>query len=233
MNCYISLFGLINVSLSISINTDSSIFIEDVSTSFLNLGLMLSLPSAGALILTFLAMNGMKTGKKLLLIPMMVFLKVIPILMASLMLISLVVQCQNLTILLNNQNLPLTSFKVGIDILLIFLNSLGFICWIIYFWFVTAYIMTNLEIFYFHNQNTPAPDRQGVDDQDGRDQIEDDGLPPSYDELFDKINEEDDSLPCYEVACEIEAQETTTASMKITEGVNKQYLFEPCEGPRG
>ena len=87
---------------------------------------------------------------------------------------------------------------------------------------------------YFHNQNTPAPDRQGVDDQDGRDQIEDDGLPPSYDELFDKtINEDDDSLPCYEVACEIEAQQSTTASMKITEDVNKHCLFEGCEGPRG
>ena len=94
--------------------------------------------------------------------------------------------------------------------------------------------MTKLEMFYFQNQNTPTPDRQGSDNQDGRDQIEDEGLPPSYDELFDKImNEDDDSLPCYEVACEIEAQETTTASMKITEGVNKQYLFERCESPRG
>ena len=111
MNCLIFFFGLINVSLSISINSVGSIFIKDVSTSFLNLGLMSSLPSIGALILTFLALKGMKTGKKLLLIPMMVFLKVISIMMASLMLISLVVQCQNLTILLNNQNLPLTSFK--------------------------------------------------------------------------------------------------------------------------
>merc|ERR1719481_1375138 len=108
---------------------------------------------------------------------MMVFLKVIPIMMASLMLISLVVQCQNLTILLYNQSLPPTSIKMGVACLLIFLYFMGFICWIIYFWYVTAYIMTKLEIFYFHNQNTPsAPDRQGLDDQDGCGQIEDDDL---------------------------------------------------------
>ena len=73
--------------------------------------------------------------------------------------------------------------------------------------------MTKLEIearrsriFYFQNQNTPTPDRQGLDDQDERVQIEDDGLPPSYNELFDKVmNENDDSLPRYEVACEIKA----------------------------
>ena len=45
-------------------------------------------------------------------------------------------------------------------------------------------------------------------------------------------NEDDDSLPCYEVACEIEAQQSTTASMEIT-GVNKHCLLERCEGPRG
>merc|ERR1711872_343080 len=107
--------------------------------------------------------------------------------------------------------------KVGIDCPLIVLYLVGFICWIIYFWFVTTYIMTKLEIFYFQNQNTHDHDTQGLDDQDEIDQIEDDGLPPSYDELFDKImNEDDDSLPCYEVACEIEAQEKTTASVKIT-----------------
>ena len=96
MNCLIFFFGLINVSLSISINSVGSIFIKDVSTSFLNLGLMLSLPSIGALILTFLALKGMKTGKKLLLIPIMVFLMVIPTMMGSLIFTSLVVQCKKL-----------------------------------------------------------------------------------------------------------------------------------------
>ena len=58
--------------------------------------------------------------------------------------------------------------------------------WLIYFPFIN--IMTKLEIedlearrsriFYFQNQNTPTPDRQGLDDQDERVQIEDEGLPP-------------------------------------------------------
>ena len=36
-------------------------------------------------------------------------------------------------------------------------------------------------------------------------------FPPTYDELFYKsMNEDDDDLPCYEVACETETQITSS-----------------------
>merc|ERR1719244_2505439 len=113
--------------------------------------------SRGALIFTILARKGIMIRKKLLLTPLMLFLKTVPILVASLTFISLVVQCQNLAILLNSENMngPLIMMKVGMSCLLIFLYFMALICWITYFWYGTAFIMTKLEMVFFVNQNTP------------------------------------------------------------------------------
>jgi len=218
INCAIFTFGLMNIGLSISIYSDSSnIYSDDVSTSFLHLGLLSCLPSIGALIFTILARKGIMLGKKLLLTPLMLFLKIVPILVASLTFISMVVQCQNLAILLNSENMDssLVMMKVGMSCLLIFLYFMTFICWITYFGYATAFMMTKLEMVFFLNQNTSTNTRPGSDDPEFvPEQIVemDADFPPTYEELFDKsMNEDDKSLPCYEVACETEAQ-TATAS---------------------
>ena len=212
INCAISSFGLMIIGLSISTNSDNSIYNQDVSTSFLHLGLLLCLPSIGALIFTILARKGImsRKWKKLLLTPLMLFLKIVPILMASLTLISLVVQCQDLATLINTENMngPLAMMKVGMGCLLVFLYLMAFICWIFYFWFVTAFILTKLEMVFF-NQSTPSTSPRSGDQEFVREQLAEMGanFPPSYDELFEKnMDEVDDNLPCYEVACETETQ---------------------------
>ena len=214
INCAISSFGLMIIGLSISTNSDNSIYNQDVSTSFLHLGLLLCLPSIGALIFTILARKGIKSRKKLLLTPLMLLLKIVPILMASLTLISLVVQCQDLATLINTENMngPLAMMKVGMGCLLVFLYFMAFICWIFYIWFVTAFILTpltKLEIVFFHH-STPTTRLRSGDQELVREQLVEMGVadfPPPYDELFEKtMNEDYDSLPSYEVACETETQ---------------------------
>ena len=85
---------------------------------------------------------------------------------------------------------------------------MAFICWIFYFWFVTAFILTKLEIVFFHH-STPTTSPRSGDQEFVREQLAEMGanFPPSYEELFEKnMDEVDDNLPCYEVACETETQ---------------------------
>ena len=137
--------------------------------------------------------------------------------MASLTLISLVVQCQDLAVLINTENMngPLAMMKVGMGCLLVFLYLMAFICWIFYFWFVTAFILTKLEIVFFHH-STPTTNLRSGDQELGREQLVERGVadfPPSYDELFEKnMNEDYGSLPSYEVACETETQAVTASN---------------------
>ena len=205
-------FGMMNIGLSFSINSDN-IDGKYVSISFLYLGLILCLPSLGALVLTMLAIKGMKAWKKMLLIPLMIFLKIVPILMTSMTLISLVLKCKSLAGLLNVKNTPLMMMQVGMECLLSFLYLVTFFGWMGYFWFVTAIIMNRLEILFFHLQNPhrvlyvqEVPNRQM--------EVLVDDFPPNYNDLLDKeVNEEEDdaSLPCYEVAREKEAEEGNIA----------------------
>ena len=62
---------------------------------------------------------------------------------------------------------------------------------------------------FFLNQNTSTNTRPGSDDPEFvPEQIVemDADFPPTYEDLFDKsMNEDDKSLPCYEVACETQA----------------------------
>ena len=108
----------------------------------------------------------------------------------------MVVQCQNLVILLNSENMnsSLVMMKVGMGCLLIFLYFMALICWITYFWYGTAFIITNLEMVFFLDQNIPNT-RPGSGDQEfvrGQMVETDVDLPPTYDELFAKSINEDD-----------------------------------------
>ena len=154
INCVLSFFGVMYIGLSFSINSYTSTYSEDVSASFLHLGLglFLCLLSIGALIIT---RKGILSGKKLLLETLLVFLKIVQIMMAGLSFISLVVQCQYLANLLDSE------MKVGMGCLLIFLHFMVFICWIPYFWIATSFIMAKLEIEDedFRNQSTRPSSR--------------------------------------------------------------------------
>ena len=80
MLCGTFFFGL---SLITNINSDK-LFNKDVSDGFLYLGLVMFLPSLVAVVLTILAMRGLKTWKKVLLLPLMIFMETVPKLMAVL-----------------------------------------------------------------------------------------------------------------------------------------------------
>ena len=176
-------FGMMNIGLSFSINSDN-IDGKYINTSFLYLGLILCLPSLGALVLTMLAIKGMKAWKKMMLIPLMIFLKIVPMLMTSLTLISLVLKFQSLAILLKYKNTSLVMLQVGIECLLSFLYLVTFFGWMGYFWFVTAIIMNRLEMLFFHIQNPRrVSDVQEVPNRQMEALVDD--FPPNYIDLLE------------------------------------------------
>ena len=213
-------FGLMNLGLSYD-SYSNNILGNHISTSFLYLGLILCLPSLVALGLTMLARKGMRTGKMILLLPLMVFLTIVPMLMASLILISLVLRCQDATVLMNNKNTPFFYAKVGMEFLLIFFFFVTFLGWLGYFWLAIS-IMNKLEMIFYHTQDTTERSGQGLQEVlNGELDVVDVEVnsPPAYDDLFVKSEEEDDtSLPCYRIACEIEAaQQEAVASNKVAD----------------
>ena len=106
MLCGTFFFGL---SLITSINSD-----KDVRDGLLFLGLVLILPSLGAIVLTILAMRGLKTWKKVLLLPLRIFSEIIPKMMAVLTLLFMSSTIYSLTSLVNNEeNMFLLLISIG------------------------------------------------------------------------------------------------------------------------
>ena len=97
--------GIWSIGLSVSINL-GNINGKDVNSSFLYLGLNLCLPSLVGGVLTAMAIRGMKTWKKILLTPLMIFLRTVPVIMTSMTLIFLVMKCQSLEMFLTDKNTP-------------------------------------------------------------------------------------------------------------------------------
>ena len=91
-NLMIFLSGIIIIGMSVSVKSDSQI-VKDISTSLLHLGLMLFLTSLVAAVFCLMAVRGLKTWKKMLLVPLMIYLRVVPIMMSILILFSLVLNC--------------------------------------------------------------------------------------------------------------------------------------------
>ena len=106
--------------------------------------------------------------------------------------------CQNLTILLERKEDPLILVHVGITIL----HFLLFLGWLIHFWISTA-IIPRVEIVFFHIQN--FPDRSEVPEVISSVQLDtvSQDSPPTYEDLFGKDVDEvedDASLPGYDMA---------------------------------
>jgi hypothetical protein len=108
--------------------------------------MILAIPSLVAAVLTKGAMAGLKCGKKILLLPLLTFLMIVPTVMAILTLLYLVVQCKTVTSLLDDPSLNL---QFSMNCLLAVFYILVFLGWLVYI-FCTITIMARIVSALFH-----------------------------------------------------------------------------------
>ena len=152
-NVIIDTIATLFICLSVGINSDSHLS-KDVSESFLFLGLVLFLPCSVAAVLTKVAMQGLKTQRKILLLPLMIFLNIIPMVMSVITLVSLMSKCQTLIKLLNDKDDPHVMVEVGI---LLFLDFLTLVGWLSYFWFSTT-LTDRIQAVFVGIREFPGPE---------------------------------------------------------------------------
>ena len=206
LNFIIMICGFFSFGLSVMTSTYSDkLSNKDVSDGFLYLGLVMFLPSLVAVVLTILAMRGLKTWKKVLLLPLMIFMETVPKLMAVLTLLFMSSTIHSLRSILNNEEMMFV---------LLLLESLTFLGWLCYFFFSIPWIVKMQSVsLYISNNQDMEEDMEVVSGgvQGGSLEIVVDDSPPVYEDLVAgeevKKMEDDLSLPGYEVACEREEQE--------------------------
>merc|ERR1712240_776573 len=104
-----------------------------------------------------MARRGITMGEQCFVTPLIKFLKIIPILMASLALMSLELLCINMR--MNSQ--PVIRIKYGIDLLLCTLYLIIILGWLLFLYYVICITIPMLEMhFFFLNlqQSHIAPD---------------------------------------------------------------------------
>ena len=205
LNFIIMICGFFSFGLSVMTSTYSDkLSNKDVSDGFLYLGLVMFLPSLVAVVLTILAMRGLKTWKKVLLLPLMIFMETVPKLMAVLTLLFMSSTIHSLRSILNNEEMMF---------LLLLLEFLTFLGWICYFFFSIPWIVKMQSVSLYISNNQDMEEEMEVVSggvHGGSLEIVVDDSPPVYEDLVAgeevKKMEDDLSLPGYEVACEGEEQ---------------------------
>ena len=83
LNMFFFTDGIMIIGLSVSINLANDDPSKDDNNFLLYLGLVFFIPSVMAAFLTKLAMRGLKTWKNILLIPLKIFLKLVPMVITA------------------------------------------------------------------------------------------------------------------------------------------------------
>ena len=146
--CFV-IFGSMMMVLGLSFKSIlDTLMMPDARNNLLYLGLMFFLSSLGEMGLVVMILKAIKMGMKFLVITLIMLVKIVPVLMASLTLISLMQQCEKLAGVLSSDYIGSFIIKDFLSIIFYFMTLIG---WLLYFWFT----LTKLEIFFHLQQHTP------------------------------------------------------------------------------
>ena len=120
--CFV-IFGSMMMVLGLSFN---NIFIDDdARNNLLYLGLMFFLSSLGEMGLVVMILKAIKMGMKFLVITLIMLVKIVPVLMASLTMISLMQQCEKLAGVLSRDYIGSFIIKDFLSTIFYFMTLIG------------------------------------------------------------------------------------------------------------